>query len=37
MSEVKEKVTKIIVDLLGVDESKVVPEARFVRSWKLTH
>jgi acyl carrier protein len=29
MSEVKEKVTKIIVDLLGVDESKVVPEARF--------
>lgn len=29
MSEVQEKVTKIIVDLLGVDESKVVPEARF--------
>ena len=29
MSEVQTKVTKIIVDLLGVDESKVVPEARF--------
>ena len=29
MSDVQEKVTKIIVDLLGVDESKVVPEARF--------
>ena len=29
MSEVQEKVTKIIVDLLGVDESRVVPEARF--------
>ena len=29
MSETQERVTKIIVDLLGVDESKVVPEARF--------
>jgi len=29
MSDVQVKVTKIIVDLLGVDESKVVPEARF--------
>jgi len=29
MSDVQEKVTKIIVDLLGVDESKIVPEARF--------
>ena len=29
MSETQEKVTKIIVDLLGVDESKIVPEARF--------
>lgn len=29
MSETQERITKIIVDLLGVDESKVVPEARF--------
>ncbi len=29
MSDVQTKVTKIIVDLLGVDEGKVVPEARF--------
>lgn len=29
MSETEERVKKIIVDLLGVDESKVVPEARF--------
>ena len=29
MSEVQSKVTKIIVDLLGVDESKVVDGARF--------
>jgi len=29
MSEVQSKVTKIIVDLLGVDESKVVEGARF--------
>lgn len=29
MSETQDRVTKIIVDLLGVDESKVVPEARF--------
>jgi len=29
MSDVQTKVTKIIVDLLGVDESKVIPEARF--------
>jgi acyl carrier protein len=29
MSDVQERVTKIIVDLLGVDESKIVPEARF--------
>lgn len=29
MSDTKERVVKIIVDLLGVDESKVVPEARF--------
>jgi len=29
MSDTQERVTKIIVDLLGVDESKVVPEARF--------
>jgi acyl carrier protein len=29
MSDTQEKVKKIIVDLLGVDEDKVVPEARF--------
>ena len=29
MSDTQERVTKIIVDLLGVDESKVTPEARF--------
>jgi acyl carrier protein len=29
MSDTQERVKKIIVDLLGVDESKVVPEARF--------
>lgn len=29
MSEVMERVTKIIVDRLGVEESKVTPEATF--------
>jgi acyl carrier protein len=29
MSETFEKIKKIIVDLLGVPEEKVVPEARF--------
>ena len=29
MSEIKEKVVKIIVDKLGVKESEVVPEASF--------
>ena len=29
MSDTLEQVKEIIVDLLGVDESKVVPEARF--------
>lgn len=29
MSEIKEKVTKIIVDKLGVDESEVTAEASF--------
>lgn len=29
MSDVFEKVKEIIVDLLGVDPAKVVPEARF--------
>ncbi|MBP7998997.1 MAG: acyl carrier protein [Chloroflexi bacterium] len=29
MSDVQERITKIIVDLLGVDESKVVLNARF--------
>ena len=30
MAEVKEKVTKIIVDQLGVDEKEVTPQASFV-------
>jgi acyl carrier protein len=29
MSDTQERVSKIIVNLLGVDEGKVVPEARF--------
>lgn len=29
MATVEERITSIIVDLLGVDEEKVVPEARF--------
>ena len=29
MSETQDKVKKIIVDLLGVDEEKIVPAARF--------
>ncbi|MBK9051367.1 MAG: acyl carrier protein [Chloroflexi bacterium] len=29
MSDVQERITKIIVDLLGVEESQVVPAARF--------
>lgn len=29
MSDTQERVTGIIVDLLGVDEDQVVPEARF--------
>ncbi len=29
MSDTQERVTEIIVDLLGVDEEQVVPEARF--------
>lgn len=29
MSDTKERVTAIIVDLLGVDEDQVVPSARF--------
>jgi acyl carrier protein len=29
MSEIADKVTKIIVDKLGVDESEVTPEASF--------
>ena len=31
MSEVQEQVKKIIVDHLGIDESKVLPEAKFNR------
>ena len=30
MSEVQEQVIKIVVDHLGIDESKVVPEAKFI-------
>jgi acyl carrier protein len=29
VSDVQERITKIIVDLLGVEESQVVPAARF--------
>lgn len=29
MSETYEEVKKIVVDLLGVDEAKITPEARF--------
>ena len=29
MSEIQEKITAIIVELLGVEKEKVVPEARF--------
>ncbi|MCL4870864.1 MAG: acyl carrier protein [Anaerolineae bacterium] len=29
MSDVQERITKIIVDLLGVEENQVVPAARF--------
>ena len=30
MSEIKEQVTKIVVDHLGIDETKVIPEAKFI-------
>ena len=30
MSEIQNQVTKIVVDHLGIDESKVVPEAKFI-------
>ena len=30
MSEVQDLVKKIVVDHLGIDESKVVPEAKFI-------
>ncbi|MBG76773.1 MAG: Acyl carrier protein [Alphaproteobacteria bacterium MarineAlpha5_Bin12] len=30
MSEVESKVKKIVVDHLGVEESKVIPEAKFI-------
>ncbi|MBN1679054.1 MAG: acyl carrier protein [Anaerolineae bacterium] len=29
MATTQERITKIIVDLLGVDEEKITPEARF--------
>ena len=29
MSEIQDQVKKIVVDHLGIDESKVVPEAKF--------
>ena len=30
MSDIEEKVKKIVVEHLGIDESKVTPEARFI-------
>ena len=30
MSEIKEQVTKMVVDHLGIDETKVIPEAKFI-------
>jgi acyl carrier protein len=30
MSEIEEQVKKIVVEHLGIDESKVTPEARFI-------
>ena len=30
MSEIQEQVKKIVVDHLGIDESKVLPEAKFI-------
>ena len=30
MSEVQDQVKKIVVDHLGIDEAKVVPEAKFI-------
>ena len=30
MSEIQDQVKKIVVDHLGIDESKVVPEAKFI-------
>ena len=30
MSDIQEQVKKIVVDHLGIDESKVVPEAKFI-------
>ena len=30
MSEIQDQVRKIVVDHLGIDESKVVPEAKFI-------
>ena len=30
MSDIQDQVKKIVVDHLGIDESKVVPEAKFI-------
>ena len=30
MSEIEDQVKKIVVDHLGIDEAKVVPEAKFL-------
>ena len=30
MSEIQDDVKKIVVDHLGIDESKVIPEAKFI-------
>ena len=37
MSDIAEKVKKIIIDRLGVDESEVTPEASLPMTWELTH
>ena len=30
MSEIQDQVKKIVIDHLGIDESKVIPEAKFI-------
>ena len=33
MSEIQDQVKKIVIDHLGIDEIKVVPEAKFIDDW----